>query len=133
VLLVGIDTKKLHPMPFNIMSFAAVFVFAAIVLMLPLPAGLSLEVEPTALTGLLMSSVVLGVLTLGSYMLNNIAIRFAGSALASIIGTSGPALTALFGWIAIGERLQLRQWGGVGLVTLGVVGLSLERMLKAKR
>lgn len=49
------------------------------------------------------------------------------------VGTSGPALTALLGWIAIGERLQLRQWGGVGLVTLGVVGLSLERMFKAKR
>lgn len=133
VVLVGIGTRKLHPIPFNIMSFAAGFVFAALILMLPLPANLSLKVEPTALTGLLMSTVVLGVLTLGSYMLNNIAIRFAGPALASIIGTSGPALTALFGWIAIGEKLELRQWGGVGLVTLGVVGLSLERMFKAKR
>lgn len=133
VLLVGMGTKKLHPMPFNIMSFTAVFVIAAIILMLPLPAGLSVQVEPTALTGILMSSVVLGVLTLGSYILNNIAIRFASPALASIVGTSSIALTALLGWIAIGERLQLKQWGGVGLVTLGVVGLSLERMFKAKR
>lgn len=133
VVLVGMGTRKLHPMSFNIMSLAAVFVFAALILMLPLPANFSLKVEPTALTDILMSSVILGVLTLGSYVLNNLAIRFASPALASIIGTSSIALTALLGWIAIGERLQLRQWGGVGLVTLGVVGLSLERMFKAKR
>lgn len=133
VLLVGMSTKKLHPVPMSLVSFATIFVLSASSLMLPLPQGLSVTFEPSALTGILIGGVILGVLTLTSYLLNNIAIRFAGPSLASIIGTSGPALTAFFGWIVISETLSLKQWSGLGLVTLGVLGMSLERMLAPKK
>ena len=133
VLLVGMSTKKMHPVPMSLVSFAAIFVFSASSLMLPLPEGLNVVFDRSALTGILIGGVVLGLLTLASYLLNNIAIRFAGPSLASIIGTSGPALTALFGWIAISETLSAKQWSGLGFVTLGVLTMSLERMLAPKK
>lgn len=133
VLLVGMSTKKMHPVPMSLVSFAAIFVFSASSLMLPLPEGLNVVFDRSALTGILIGGVVLGLLTLASYLLNNIAIRFAGPSLASIIGTSGPALTAFFGWIAISETLSAKQWSGLGFVTLGVLSMSLERMFAPKK
>jgi drug/metabolite transporter (DMT)-like permease len=133
VLLVGMGTKKLHPIPFSLVSFAAIFVFSGISLMFPLPEGLGVVIEPNTQTGLLIGGTILGLLTLGSYLLNNFAIRFAGPALASIVGASGPALTALFSLFLIAEALKTQQWIGLGLVTLGVLGMSLERMLAPKK
>ncbi|MDJ1184790.1 DMT family transporter [Roseofilum casamattae] len=133
VLLVGLGTKKLHPIPFTMVSFAAIFIFSGISLLLPLPPELGVSIESGTQLGLLGGGAVLGILTLGSYLLNNFAIRFAGPALASIVGTSGPALTALFGLFVIGEALGNQQWLGLGLVTLGVLGISLEKMLAPKK
>lgn len=133
VLLVGMGTKKLHPIPFTLVSFAAIFVFSGISLMFPLPEGLGVVIQPGTQAGLLIGGTILGILTLGSYLLNNFAIRFAGPALASIVGASGPALTALFGLFLIAEALKTQQWIGLGLVTLGVLGMSLERMLAPKK
>ncbi|MBD2314242.1 EamA family transporter [Desertifilum sp. FACHB-1129] len=133
VLLTQMGTKKLHPIPFTLIAFASIFVFCGLSLMLPLPPNMSVVVDPTVRTGLLIGGAILGVFTLVSYLLNNFAIRFAGAALASIIGTSGPALTALFGLLIIGETLKTQQWLGLGLVTLGVLGMSLERMFAPKK
>ncbi|MDJ1176928.1 EamA family transporter [Roseofilum capinflatum] len=133
VLLVGMGTKKLHPIPFSLVSFAAIFVFSGISLLFPLPEGLGVVIEPNTQMGLLIGGTILGLLTLGSYLLNNFAIRFAGPALASIVGASGPALTALFSLFLIAEALRTQQWIGLGLVSLGVLGMSLERMLAPKK
>lgn len=133
VLLTQMGTKKFHPIPFTLVAFASIFVFCGLSLMIPLPQALSVSVEPAARSGLLVGGAILGILTLASYLLNNYAIRYAGAALASIIGTSGPALTALFGLLMISEQLKAKQWFGLVLVTLGVAGMSLERMFTAKR
>lgn len=133
VLLVGMGTKKLHPIPFSLVSFAAIFVFSGISLMFPLPPELGVVIEPNTQTGLLIGGTILGILTLGSYLLNNFAIRFAGPALASIVGASGPALTALFSLFLIAEALKTQQWVGLALVTSGVLGMSIERMLAPKK
>ncbi len=133
VLLVGMGTKKLHPIPFTLVSFAAIFVFSGISLMIPLPPELDVSIESGSQMGLLTGGTILGILTLGSYLLNNFAIRFAGPALASIVGTSGPALTAFFGLVLISEALKTKQWLGLALVTLGVLGMSLERMFTPKK
>ncbi len=132
VLLTQMGTKKLHPIPFTLIAFASIFVFCGLSLMLPIPEAWSVSVEPAARGGLLIGGVILGILTLASYLLNNYAIRYAGAALASIIGTSGPALTALFGLLIISEQLKSQQWLGLALVTVGVLGMSLERMMPKK-
>jgi drug/metabolite transporter (DMT)-like permease len=132
VLLTQMAAGKLHPVPFSLVNFAAIFVFAALSLWVPLPAQLAPQIDPNVWTGLIIGGVILGVLTLFSYLLNNFAIRFAGAALASVIGTLGPALTGLFGLFIIGENLQSIQWFGMAVVTLSVAGMSLERMLTKK-
>jgi drug/metabolite transporter (DMT)-like permease len=132
VLLTQIAAGKLHPIPFSLVNFAAIFVFCAVSLML-LPDQFSLDINPNAWTGILIGGLILGVLTLLSYLLNNFAIRSAGAALASIIGTSGPALTALFAFFVIGEALTGKQIFGMALVILGVGAMSVERMIASKK
>lgn len=132
VLLTQMSAGKLHPIPFSLVNFASIFVFSCLSLML-LPDSLGIEIEPNVWNGLILGGVVLGVLTLCSYLLNNFAIRSAGAALASIIGTSGPALTALFAFLVIGEALTLKQVLGMALVILGVAAMSIERMVAPKK
>ncbi|TVU54050.1 MAG: hypothetical protein EA414_09060 [Arthrospira sp. PLM2.Bin9] len=132
VLLTQIAAGKLHPIPFSLVNFASIFVFCSLSLML-LPDNLGLEVNPDLWNPIIIGGAILGVLTLLSYLLNNFAIRSAGAALASIIGTSGPALTALLAFLIIGEALSFKQISGMGLVIIGVGSMSVERMLLAKR
>lgn len=132
VLLTQIAAGKLHPVPFSLVNFASIFVFSAVSLMV-LPDNLGIRIDQGIWQGLIIGGLVLGVLTLSSYLLNNFAIRSAGAALASIIGTAGPALTALFAFWIIGEALTLKQVFGMVLVILGVGAMSVERMVAAKR
>ncbi|MBS0015076.1 MAG: EamA family transporter [Arthrospira sp. SH-MAG29] len=132
VLLTQIAAGKLHPIPFSLVNFSSIFVFCSLSLML-LPDNLGLEVNPDLWNPIIIGGAILGVLTLLSYLLNNFAIRSAGAALASIIGTSGPALTALLAFLIIGEALSFKQISGMGLVIVGVGSMSVERMLLAKR
>ncbi|MDF0552974.1 EamA family transporter [Kamptonema sp. UHCC 0994] len=141
VLLTQMAAGKLHPIPFSLVNFAAIFVFSAVsLILLPLgidglglPANLAVFVDPNVWSGLIFGGFILGVLTLFSYLLNNFAIRFAGAALASVIGTLGPALTALFALVIINEKIPFIQVSGLALVTLGVAGMSLERMFMPKK
>ena len=129
VLLTQMAAGKLHPIPFSLVSFAAIFVFSSLSLWVPLVEDFSPKIDQNAWPGLIVGGVVLGVLTLFSYLLNNFAIRFAGAALASVIGTLGPALTALFGFIVINEKLQPVAILGMAVVTLSVGAMSVERVM----
>lgn len=142
VLLTQMAAGKLHPIPFSLVNFCAIFVFSAIsLILLPFIINLGLlpdnfsvsSIEPELRLGLIVGGAILGVLTLFSYLLNNFAIRFAGAALASVIGTLGPALTALFAWIVIKETLLPIQLIGMVVVTLSVIAISLERMFAPKK
>lgn len=132
VLLTQMAAGKLHPIPFSLVNFASIFVFCCVSLMF-LPDSLGMDVDVSVWQGLIIGGVVLGVLTLCSYLLNNFAIRSAGAALASIIGTSGPALTALFAFLIIGEALTVKQIIGMALVILGVGAMSVERLVGSKK
>ncbi|MEG3878315.1 EamA family transporter [Microcoleus sp. herbarium7] len=129
VLLTQMAAGKLHPIPFSLVNFAAIFVFSALSLWVPLSENLAPKIDQDVWPGLIVGGVVLGVLTLFSYLLNNFAIRFAGAALASVIGTLGPALTALFGFLIINEKLQPVAIFGMAVVTLSVAAMSVERMV----
>lgn len=133
VLLTQMAAGKLHPIPFSLVNFAGIFVFSALSLMIPLPSEWDVNIDPSIWPGLVVGGIVLGVFTLFSYLLNNFAIRFAGAARASIIGTSGPALTALFAFIMIQEVLGLPQILGMILVIVGVAAMSFERMFTARK
>ena len=78
-LLTQIATTKLHPIPFTLVNFATVFVFSALSLMV-LPENLGVRLEPGVWNILIIGGVVLGVLTLSSYLLNIFAVRLTGAA-----------------------------------------------------
>ncbi|MEG3840273.1 EamA family transporter [Microcoleus sp. herbarium14] len=133
VLLTQMAAGKLHPIPFSLVNFAAIFVFSALSLWVPLSENLAPQIDQNVWPGLIVGGVVLGVLTLFSYLLNNFAIRFAGAALASVIGTLGPALTGLFGFLIINEKLQPVTILGMAVVTLSVAAMSVERMVAPQK
>ncbi|MGK7920386.1 MAG: EamA family transporter [Trichodesmium sp.] len=133
VLLTQISAGKLHPVPFSLVNFAGIFVFSGLGLMMPLPIQWSINIDPSAWSGLIISGIILGIFTLASYVLNSFAMRFAGAARVSIINTFGPALTALLAFFTIGEVLGVKQVFGIILVIIGVAGMSFERMFAAKQ
>jgi drug/metabolite transporter (DMT)-like permease len=93
----------------------------------------TVQVLPGTWGGLLLGGVILGLLTLGGYLLNNLAVQRVGAAWTAILSASGNALTALAAWILIQESLAGGQWLGIGLVTLGVTLLSVEQLSKPRR
>ena len=122
-----ISFRKLHPVPVSLIQFASIFVLTSISLIV-----LGIEVTPNDRGGLFMSGLVLGVLTLAGYLLNNFGVRLMGAARASIIAASGPVLTALLAFFLIPGRLTVLhpiQLLGILVVTLGVTALSFERIL----
>ncbi len=133
VLLTQMAAGKLHPIPFSLVNFAAIFVFSALSLWVPLSQNFAPKIDQNVWPGLIIGGVILGVLTLFSYLLNNFAIRFAGAALASVIGTLGPALTGLFGFLIINEKLQPVTILGMAVVTLSVAAMSVERMVTPQK
>ncbi|MEG4335366.1 MULTISPECIES: DMT family transporter [unclassified Microcoleus] len=133
VLLTQMAAGKLHPIPFSLVNFAAIFVFSSLSLWVPLSDNFAPKIDPNVWPGLIVGGVVLGVLTLFSYLLNNFAIRFAGAALASVIGTLGPAMTALFGFLIINEKLQPVAILGMAVVTLSVAAMSVERIMAPQK
>ncbi len=122
-----ISFRKLHPVPVSLIQFASIFVLTSISLIV-----LGIEVTPNDRGGLFLGGLVLGVLTLAGYLLNNFGVRLMGAARASIIAASGPVLTALLAFFLIPGRLTILhpiQLLGILVVTLGVTALSFERIL----
>jgi drug/metabolite transporter (DMT)-like permease len=78
--------------------------------------------------GFILGGFVLGVLTLVGYLANNFGVRLMGASMASIVASSGPAVTALLGLLIINDQLKGIQFLGILLVTCGVGLLSWERM-----
>jgi drug/metabolite transporter (DMT)-like permease len=128
VILTQMCAKKLHPIPFSWINFVIILGFSGLSLAGPLPESWRFEVDPDMWPSLIISSVILGAITLVSYLFNNIGISLIGAARASILGATGPALTALLALVIIQRALQPLQMFGMLLVTLGVAALSFERL-----
>jgi drug/metabolite transporter (DMT)-like permease/cell division septum initiation protein DivIVA len=128
VILTRICAAKLHPVTFTLINFATMLLFCIISLMVPLPGDLSLQLDPTKLLELVLSAFVLGVMTLFSYVFNNLGIRKFGASRSAIIGATVPVLTVIFAGLIIQETLPIPQIMGVLLVTFGAAAFSLEKM-----
>jgi drug/metabolite transporter (DMT)-like permease len=136
VLLTQICSKKLHPVPFSLVNFSVILLFSFLGILLAWQTQFPDTIAPQEAFddwNLLAAGAWLGVLTLFSYLLNNFAIRYAGASLASIVGATGPAITALLALVLIGEALLTRQWLGMSLVVIGVLGLNVEKTIVARK
>lgn len=116
--------KKLHPIPVTLIQFSTIFVLSSVILTFFPPKGVQVD-QPL---GFVVGGVILGALTLLGYLTNNFGVRYMGAALASIVASSGPVVTALLAFLLINNPLQREQVFGILLVTLGVGALSFERM-----
>lgn len=127
LIFMQLGFKKLHPVPVSLIQFFTIFVLSSIILIFLGP-NLGVLVQPEKRVGFIVSGIILGALTLIGYLANNFGVRFMGAALASIIASIGPVVTALLAWILINNPLQGVQILGIVMVTLGVGLLSVERM-----
>ncbi len=127
LIFMQLGFKKLHPVPVSLIQFFTIFVLSSVILIFFGP-NLGVLVEPGKRGGFIISGILLGALTLAGYLTNNFGVRFMGAALASIIASIGPVVTALLAWILINNPLQGVQILGILLVTVGVGLLSMERM-----
>lgn len=136
LIFMQLGFQKLHPVPVSLVQFSTIFVLTSFSLMLPLPEGFGVQVVQDKWPGFLLGAVILGVLTLAGYLLNNLGVRYMGPARASIVASSGPALTAILAfWITPSPQssLQFVQWAGIVIVTVAVGALSFEKMVGAAK
>ena len=127
LIFMQLGFKKLHPVPVSLVQFFTIFVLTAVIL-IALGPDLGVLVLAENRVGFILSGLLLGILTLVGYLTNNFGVRFMGAALASIVASIGPVMTAFLAWILIGATLKDVQWLGIFLVTVGVGALSFERM-----
>ncbi|ALF54841.1 membrane protein [Nostoc piscinale CENA21] len=128
VILTRVCAAKLHPVSFTLISFTTMFVLSFIGLMLPLPTDWSLAIDGSKLLEIILSAFILGVLTLLSYVLNNVGIGKLGALRSAIIGAGVPILTVVFAGLLIQENLEIIQIFGVLFVTFGAAAFSFEKM-----
>ncbi|NJN01966.1 MAG: EamA family transporter [Leptolyngbyaceae cyanobacterium RM1_1_2] len=143
LIAMQISFRRLHPIPVTLLQFTTVLVLAGTVvtalsisqtLGMPL-LGAQLE-PPVNASALMVSVLLLGVFTLVGYLFNNYGVRLMGAAKASIVAASGPVMTAVLAAIitpGAQTNLELIEWIGILLVTLGVAALSFERITNTKK
>jgi len=56
-----------------------------------------------------------------------VAMRRAGFAVATVMQQSSLPLSAVFGWLALGDRIGTQAWAGIAVTTLGLAILSWPR------
>lgn len=83
--------------------------------------------------GLLLMGGLLCLATLSGYLFNNFGIKTIGAASTAIIGSSGPAVTAILALFILGDNLKMSQWEAILLVTIGVVLMNLAKARKRDR
>ena len=133
VILTRICAARLHPVSFTLINFATMLFLCFIALLFiailpPLPSGWNLEINSVNFLELILSTFILGVLTLCGYLLNNFGIRKLGATRAGLISSTVPALTVIFAGIIIQESLPFMQVVGVLLVTFGAAAFSIEKL-----
>jgi drug/metabolite transporter (DMT)-like permease len=137
VILTQLSARKLklHPAPFSVINFSVILLLA--IPFVILGSGddnfFSWTVLAENWTGLWIGSIALATTTLIGYALNNFAIPMIGAPLASVVAATGPGLTSLMALLFIGEGLGLNEWLGVLIVTLWVLGISVDNMTKQKK
>jgi drug/metabolite transporter (DMT)-like permease len=140
IILTQISAQKLklHPAPFSVINFGTMLVLSGLSLtianLFPLK-YFRYTVPQNMWTPLWIASSILAIATLVGYLFNHIGIQKIGSAPASVVGATVPALTTILAWGLIGENLRILPGIGIILVTLWVLGMSLENIqrMRAKK
>jgi drug/metabolite transporter (DMT)-like permease len=112
--------NKINPATFTGLIFTVEFVVLLIVCVAFIHINLS--------QGLLVMGLLLCFATLLGYLFNNFGIKSIGAASTAIIGSSGPAVTAILAVLILNDKTP--SWEAIFLVTIGVVLMNLEKINK---
>ncbi len=123
--VIMVRLAKMHPAPFSIINFTIILILGSAILPF-----FDFEIPKESFAELVVGCILLATTTLFGYLLNNFGVPIIGPALTSVIGASGPAVTAILALGLINEKLSLHQIIGVFLVTIWVIGISVENMKK---
>ncbi|HEY9601750.1 MAG TPA: EamA family transporter [Allocoleopsis sp.] len=105
--------SKINPATFTGMIFTVELIALSAVTLPFIPLDIN--------SGLVLMGGLLCLATLSGYLFNNFGIKTIGAASTAIIGSSGPAVTALLGLVILSDRLNLTQWEAILIVTIGVI------------
>jgi len=131
LMIIQIWTKKIDPVPFSLINFTLMLIFSLISLIISFSQpSWKIAVESNLWNNIIISSIFLGILTLLGYLANNLGLKLIGSNRASSLTSIGPILTTLLGWLFIGQSLMILQILAVLLVTMGIIILNLQSILK---
>lgn len=141
VIFTQLSSKKLklHPAPFSVINFTVILLLSVPLVLIGGEATgvndgfLAWTVAEGMWGALFLGSLALAATTAIGYVLNNFAIPIIGAPLASVIAATGPGLTSLMALIFIGEELGLNEWLGVFIVSVWVLGISVDNMNKQKK
>lgn len=136
VILTQICSQKFnfHPVPFSLINISTTLFLSgfSIVVFNYLPFLKLLKiarfsVEPSVWLSLWSSVLVLALVTVAGYLLNNYGIFLVGASLSSIIGSTGPIFTSTLAWLFLGESLGSHQIVGMLIVSLSVAAISFHK------
>jgi len=137
IVLTQICCQKfnLHPVPFSLINISITFALSGFSLLLfnymPLFRKLlptaSFNVDPSVWFSLWINVVVLALIVIAGYLLNNYGISIIGASLSSIIGSTGPVFTSTLAWFFMGESLENNQIIGMLIVSLSVATISFYK------
>jgi drug/metabolite transporter (DMT)-like permease len=128
LILTRIPAKKITPVPLQWINYVLILTFAGLCLAGPFPESWwRFDIAPTMWPSLIISSLVLGGITLSINLLSNMGLRRLDPARALILEATVPALTALLALVIIQSSLQGSQIFGMLIVTLGVLALNFEQ------
>ena len=130
LLFIQLCTKRIDPIPFSLINFCGILIFSILSLFIPLAPSWSLSVEPHMWNNIIISGIMLGILSILSYLANNVGINLIGANRAAIFSSIGPLLTSILVWIIIGKSLIGLQILAMIIVTIGVTVLNLERLFR---
>jgi drug/metabolite transporter (DMT)-like permease len=133
IVITRICAARLHPVSFTLLNFMTMLLLCFVALIIPLPASIGVQVNNTNFLELILSAFILGVLTLATYVLNNLGIRKFGAIRSALIGTCVPALTVILAGLILQESLELIQVIGVLVVTVGAAAFSIGKIRNRSR
>ena len=113
--------QQCHPIPVGVVQFATVAILSSIVLIVnPLDLA-GLDLLNLALWGLL-----LGVVTLLAYLFDYSSLRLSGARAAAVVALTPLATVAITWSFSPSDPLEIIQWSGILLLSIGGVALSQE-------
>ena len=121
----SLNSRQSHPISAGLIQHCIMAILSSVVLL----------IRPLVITQDLTSQFFLGGLGLGvlasvSYFFHYTGLRLVGGLRTALVAAATPLVTALLAIVVLGDQLalQLIQWPGVILITLGGIALALDRL-----